>query len=69
MVLQIPLIAMTRSFERKESPMSRAIGNTIFWVSFCLLGQPIGELIYFFAWQSKFGSINSKEQIGLAMGK
>ena len=28
----------------------------MFWVSFVLIGQPLAALLYFFAWEAKYGS-------------
>jgi diacylglycerol O-acyltransferase-1 len=36
----------------------KIIGNCIFWVSFTLIGQPLAALLYFFAWQAKYGSVS-----------
>ncbi|KAI0180171.1 MBOAT, membrane-bound O-acyltransferase family-domain-containing protein [Hypoxylon sp. FL1284] len=57
MIIQIPLIWITRTFEKMQGPNSRLIGNCIFWVSFTILGQPFAALIYFYAWQAKYGSV------------
>ncbi|KAI9843635.1 MAG: hypothetical protein M1837_006217 [Sclerophora amabilis] len=56
MLVQIPLIASTAPLEKMQGPNGKIIGNTIFWVSFCLVGQPLAALLYFFAWQAKYGS-------------
>lgn len=56
MMFQIPLIAVTLPLEKMKS--GKVIGNSIFWVSFCLVGQPLGALLYFFAWQAKYGSVS-----------
>lgn len=56
MILQIPLIAITTSFEKMKSVNGRILGNCIFWVTFTLIGQPLAALLYFFAWQAKYGS-------------
>lgn len=58
MVVQIPLIAITLPLEKMPSINSKIIGNCIFWVSFCLVGQPLAALLYFFAWQAKYGSVS-----------
>lgn len=58
MLFQLPLIAMTAPMEKKQGPAGRAMGNSIFWISFCLVGQPLGALLYFFAWQAKYGSVS-----------
>ena len=58
MMFQLPLIAITAPLEKKRDPLGKTIGNCIFWVSFCLVGQPLGALLYFFAWQAKYGSVS-----------
>ena len=60
MFLQLPLIAITRPLERMQSPTGRLIGNCIFWVSFTILGQPFAALMYFYAWQGKYGSVSKQ---------
>jgi diacylglycerol O-acyltransferase 1 len=42
MMMQIPLVAMTK-IASKKSP---TLGNMLFWVSFCLVGQPMAALLY-----------------------
>ena len=58
MILQLPLIAATTPLEKMHGPIGKIIGNSIFWVSFCVVGQPLGALLYFFAWQAKYGSVS-----------
>ncbi|KAJ5888733.1 hypothetical protein N7495_008774 [Penicillium taxi] len=58
MMFQMPLIALTTPLERMSDPLGKIVGNCIFWVSFCLVGQPLGALLYFFAWQAKYGSVS-----------
>ncbi|CAI7627136.1 unnamed protein product [Penicillium bialowiezense] len=58
MMFQLPLIALTTPLEKMRGPSGKVIGNCIFWVSFCLVGQPLGALLYFFAWQAKYGSVS-----------
>lgn len=62
MVFQLPLIAATLPLEKMRGPTGKIIGNSLFWVSFCLVGQPLGALLYFFAWQAKYGSISHLQQ-------
>lgn len=57
-MFQIPLVRVTMPLEKMDDPMSKIVGNSIFWVSFCLVGQPLGALLYFFAWQAKYGSVS-----------
>jgi diacylglycerol O-acyltransferase-1 len=45
LMLQIPLIWLTEMLKRYFK--SDRIGNAIFWISFCFLGQPIAEILYF----------------------
>ncbi|EQB54042.1 MBOAT family protein [Colletotrichum gloeosporioides Cg-14] len=58
MFLQLPLIALTTPLEKMQSPTGKMIGNCIFWVSFTILGQPFAALMYFYAWQAKYGSVS-----------
>ncbi|PGH23660.1 hypothetical protein AJ80_02266 [Polytolypa hystricis UAMH7299] len=58
MLFQLPLMAATVPLERMEGQAGKIIGNSVFWVSFCLVGQPLGALLYFFAWQAKYGSVS-----------
>ncbi|KAF2138227.1 uncharacterized protein K452DRAFT_361315 [Aplosporella prunicola CBS 121167] len=62
MVFQIPLILATDPLQRMKGVGSKVVGNLVFWISFCLVGQPLGALLYFFAWQAKYGSA-SKPQL------
>jgi diacylglycerol O-acyltransferase-1 len=57
MIFQLPLIALTARLERMQSPGGKLLGNTIFWVSFTIFGQPFAALMYFYAWQAKYGSV------------
>ena len=45
LMLQVPLMWVTEMLKRHFQ--SDRIGNAIFWVSFCFLGQPIAEILYF----------------------
>jgi len=58
MMFQLPLIAATVPLEKWKGPTGKIIGNSVFWVSFCLVGQPLAALLYFFAWQAKYGSVS-----------
>lgn len=58
MLLQLPLIIATAPLEKMEDPLGKVVGNCVFWISFCLVGQPLGALLYFFAWQAKYGSVS-----------
>lgn len=59
MMLQVPLILVTAPLERMRGPGS-TIGNLVFWMAF-FLGQPLGILVYYFAWNLKYnpGAVNS----------
>ncbi|KAL1305852.1 hypothetical protein AAFC00_004007 [Neodothiora populina] len=62
MMFQLPLIFLTDPLAKMKGINGKLIGNLIFWVSFCLVGQPLAALMYFFAWQAKYGSA-SKPQL------
>lgn len=68
MVVQLPLIAITTPLEKMKSLNSKIVGNCIFWVSFTLIGQPLAALLYFFAWQAKYGTVSRSPQGGLSAG-
>lgn len=61
MISQIPLIYLTDFLSKMKGQNGKLLGNCVFWVSFCLFGQPIAALAYFFAWQAKFGTNNRPE--------
>jgi diacylglycerol O-acyltransferase 1 len=42
MMMQIPLVAITKLASRK----SPTISNMMFWISFCFVGQPMAALLY-----------------------
>ncbi|KHN99671.1 diacylglycerol acyltransferase DGAT2 [Metarhizium album ARSEF 1941] len=61
MFLQLPLIAITAPLEKmKWGHTGRVMGNVIFWVSFTIFGQPFAALMYFYAWQAKYGSVSKQ---------
>lgn len=63
MFLQLPLIAITTPLEKmKLGHGGRILGNVIFWVSFTIFGQPFAALMYFYAWQAKYGSVSKIPQ-------
>ena len=62
MILQIPLIGITDRLQKMRGVKGKVAGNVIFWISFCLVGQPLAALLYFFAWQAKYGSVSKQAQ-------
>ncbi|KAF1990990.1 hypothetical protein K402DRAFT_389190 [Aulographum hederae CBS 113979] len=57
MVIQVPLILATDPLLKFKGVTGKVAGNMVFWISFCILGQPLAALLYFFAWQAKYGSV------------
>lgn len=51
MVFQLPLILIT-GFWHKKKPES-SLGNYFFWLSFCIVGQPMSVLLYYYAYNTK----------------
>jgi len=51
MMMQIPLVAVTKFLYRKFPGSS--IGNMIFWLSFCVIGQPMAIMLYTVDYQYK----------------
>lgn len=66
MMAQIPLIILTDKLQKIKGLRGKVAGNMIFWFSFCIVGQPLAALAYFFAWQAKYGSV-SKQAHGSSM--
>ncbi|KAF1917338.1 MBOAT, membrane-bound O-acyltransferase family-domain-containing protein [Ampelomyces quisqualis] len=60
MMIQIPLIALTDLVQKCKWIQGKVAGNMIFWISFCVVGQPLAALLYFFAWQAKYGSVSKQ---------
>lgn len=57
MMWQIPLILITDPLQKMKGSAPRVAGNMIFWISFCLIGQPLAAILYFSAWQAKYGGL------------
>lgn len=65
MFLQLPLIRLTAPLEKMQGPNGKLLGNCIFWVSFTIFGQPFAALMYFYAWQAKYGSVSKGLHLGV----
>ena len=50
---QVPLMAVTELLKRRLK--SDRVGNVIFWVSFCFLGQPLSLILYYHDWRKLNG--------------
>jgi diacylglycerol O-acyltransferase-1 len=46
MLAQAPLIFVTRTIDRRFD--NAFIGNAIFWCIFCVVGQPMGIIMYYY---------------------
>ncbi|KAJ2724640.1 hypothetical protein GGI07_001792 [Coemansia sp. Benny D115] len=49
MMAQIPLIQLTQWLVRWRGQDS-GLGNAVFWISFCIVGQPLGVVQYYYTW-------------------
>ncbi|KAF3016496.1 hypothetical protein E8E14_010430 [Neopestalotiopsis sp. 37M] len=59
MMMQLPLIVITDLIKKfVGEPRGKIVGNCTFWITFTILGQPFAALIYYYAWQAKFGSVS-----------
>ncbi|KAI8971349.1 MBOAT, membrane-bound O-acyltransferase family-domain-containing protein [Pilobolus umbonatus] len=56
MIGQIPLIAITHPLEKWRGK-GTALGNTIFWIVFCVVGQPTIALLYYYQWTATHKTI------------
>jgi len=63
MLWQIPLIAITDSLLRWKTYGGRVIANSVFWITFCIVGQPLAVLLYFFSWQAKYGGLKGQADV------
>ena len=43
--LQVPLIFVTKQVDKTFD--NAFVGNAIFWSAFCLVGQPMGIIMYY----------------------
>ncbi len=42
--VQVPMVYLTEWMRRKsQSPL---VGNLVFWLSFCVIGQPLAVMLY-----------------------
>ena len=57
MMGQIPLVAITKYIDKLRPGSS--IGNMIFWLTFCIVGQPMAILMY---------TIHHKRETGVTVG-
>ena len=52
---QVPLMAITEQLKRRFH--NDRVGNVVFWVSFCFLGQPLSLILYYHDWRKMHGLI------------
>ncbi|KAF2674032.1 putative diacylglycerol O-acyltransferase [Microthyrium microscopicum] len=60
MIGQVPFILITDPFGKSSSYAYRVTGNAMFWLFFCIFGQPIAAMVYFFSWQKQYGQWKDK---------
>ncbi|KAI0128897.1 diacylglycerol O-acyltransferase [Xylariales sp. AK1849] len=61
MFLQLPLIMVTQNIQKwVTGSKGKLLGNCVFWISFTIFGQPFAALMYFYAWQAKYGSVSKQ---------
>ncbi|RKP15066.1 MBOAT, membrane-bound O-acyltransferase family-domain-containing protein [Piptocephalis cylindrospora] len=63
MMAQMPLIMLTRQVRRWRGEGS-GVGNVVFWVSFCIVGQPLMCVIYYYEWAVREGLVPGHGQDG-----
>lgn len=61
------MILITDALQRLPWVDGKVVGNLIFWASFCLVGQPLAALLYFFAWHARYGSVSKNPQFQQAL--
>jgi diacylglycerol O-acyltransferase 1 len=46
MLAQAPLVMISKCLDRRfDNPM---LGNVMFWMIFCVIGQPMGAIMYYY---------------------
>ncbi len=46
MLAQAPLVAFSKYIDRRfDNPV---LGNVMFWLTFCVIGQPMGVIMYYY---------------------
>lgn len=46
MLAQAPLVMVTQQLDKLfDNPF---LGNAFFWISFCMIGQPMGMVLYYY---------------------
>ncbi|RMZ81622.1 hypothetical protein DV737_g2441, partial [Chaetothyriales sp. CBS 132003] len=63
MVAQMPLILATEPLARGDDMGKKVLGNCLFWINFVFFGQPLSAMIYYFAWQKKYGQLSKSNWI------
>jgi diacylglycerol O-acyltransferase-1 len=61
---QIPLVAITKYIDKLRPGSS--IGNMIFWLTFCIVGQPMAILMYTIDYYNKKESDIGEECTGIS---
>jgi diacylglycerol O-acyltransferase-1 len=59
MLAQVPFIIVTDVFKDNPKYYMRTAGNMMFWFFFCITGQPLAGIIYFYMWQRRYGSLST----------
>ena len=50
---QAPLISFQKFTEKKLGIRNSELGNLVFWISFCFVGQPLVVFAYYYLYTSK----------------
>ncbi|PVU91541.1 hypothetical protein BB559_004080 [Furculomyces boomerangus] len=58
MLFQLPLIKLTEMVSKSRGPRTN-LGNSLFWIFFCIIGQPLLVLRYYYNW------VQNNREIGL----
>lgn len=53
MMSQAPLIIVQKLLESKLGIRNSELGNLVFWISFCFLGQPLVVFAYYYLYTTK----------------
>jgi diacylglycerol O-acyltransferase 1 len=64
MLVQAPLVTVTRKVN--EFFKNQVAGNVFFWLTFCIIGQPVGVILYYY--ESWLSSVATSASVSTAVG-
>jgi len=63
MMGQLPLVWITKYMTKHMFPGKPSMGNIVFWLSFCIVGQPMAILLYTIDHQFQKETENGRDHV------